>query len=61
MFVIQMKGISEFRPNDDTHKAFGDALRVAERAGVRLLAYDCIVTPDSMDIDKIIKIRTEQI
>lgn len=61
MFVIQMKGIREFRPNDDTHKDFGDALRAAERAGVRLLAYDCIVNPDGMVIDKPIKIRTEQI
>ncbi|EWM54273.1 DNA/RNA nuclease SfsA [Ruminococcus flavefaciens] len=59
LFVIQMKEITEFRPNDITHRAFGDALREAERAGVKLLAYDCNVTPDSMTIDKPIKIRTE--
>lgn len=59
LFVIQMKEIRELRPNDDTHRAFGDALREAEKAGVKLLAYDCIVTPDSMTIDKKIEIRTE--
>lgn len=57
LFVIQMKGIHEFRPNDETHRAFGDALRQAESRGVRLLAMDCIVAPDSIDIDKPIEIK----
>jgi sugar fermentation stimulation protein A len=52
MFVIQMKGVYEFRPNDDTHKEFGDALREAEQNGVHIIAMDCIVTPDSLKIDK---------
>jgi sugar fermentation stimulation protein A len=56
LFVIQMKGIKHFEPNDVTHKAFGDALRNAENKGVRILAYDCIVTPDSIEIDKEVKV-----
>ena len=56
LFVIQMKGILEFRPNDKTHKAFGDALRRASKAGVLILAYDSIVTPESMTIDSPVKI-----
>lgn len=59
LFVVQTKEIRELRPNDATHRAFGDALRLAEREGVKILAYDCIVTPDSMTIDKPIPIRTE--
>ena len=59
LFVVQMKEIRELRPNDATHRAFGDALRLAEREGVKILAYDCIVTPESMTIDKPISIRTE--
>ncbi len=51
LFVIQMKGVTELRPNDRTHKAFGDALRRAAEAGVRILAYDCVVTDNSMEID----------
>jgi sugar fermentation stimulation protein A len=51
-FVIQMKGVTEFRPNDTTHKAFGDALREAKSKGVKILAYDSVVTPDSIEIDR---------
>ena len=61
LFVIQMKEVYEFRPNDITHPEFGDALREAEEAGIKLLAYDCIVTPDSMTIDKPVRIRTEKV
>ncbi len=54
VFVIQMKGIKEFRPNDETHMAFGDALRNAHSRGVKILAFDCNVGIDSADIsDKI--------
>ena len=47
-----MKGISAMMPNDDTHKEFGNALRRAAAAGVHVLAYDCMVTEDSLEIDK---------
>lgn len=57
LFVIQMKGIHSFEPNDETHRDFGDALRNAAKAGVRILARDCIITPDSMTIDKEIQIK----
>jgi sugar fermentation stimulation protein A len=46
-----MKGITAIMPNDDTHKAFGHALRTASSQGVHVLAYDCIVTEDGLDID----------
>ena len=57
LFVIQMKGINNFKPNDDTHKAFGDALRRAAESGVKILAYDCTVTCDEMIIDAPIKVN----
>ena len=57
LFVIQMKGVKEFRPNDDTHPAFGDSLRQAKRAGVRIYAYDCLVTSDTMIIDKPVEVK----
>lgn len=50
-FVIQMKGVRYFTPNTDTHPAFAEALRRAAAAGVRVLAYDCRVTADSIRID----------
>lgn len=52
IFVIQMKGITAMVPNDETHRAFGDALREADQKGVHILAYDCIVTENSLKIDK---------
>ena len=56
LFVIQMKGIHEFHPNDVTHKEFGDALRLAAKSGVKVIAMDCIVTPDSMTVDSPVKV-----
>lgn len=54
LFVVQMQEVSLFRPNRATHPEFADALRAAADAGVRVLAVDCIVTPDSMTIDRFI-------
>ena len=56
VFIIQMKGVTQFRPNDITHKAFGDALRLAHKKGVKILAYDCKVTPDSIEADREVKV-----
>ncbi len=51
LFVIKMKGIRCLRPNDMTHPAFGEALRKAKAAGVKVLAMDCCVTESSVFID----------
>lgn len=56
MFVIQMKGIKYFTPNEDTHKEFADALVKAKAAGVNILAYDCIVTRTGLRMDQPIEI-----
>lgn len=60
LLVIQMKGITRFSPNWHTHAAFGDALLRAKRAGVAILAYDCLVTPDSMTLDRPVELRLER-
>ena len=51
-FVVQMENVRSLSPNDSTHPAFGTALREAADHGVRVLAYDCIVTPDSLTIGR---------
>lgn len=56
-FAIQMADIKDFAPNDDTHPAFGAALRQARAAGVNIAAYSCRVTPESMEIDRSVEIR----
>ncbi len=57
LFVIQMKGVNVFIPNDKTHHAFGDALRKAEKLGVKIFAVDSVVTKDSIKIDEFIKVN----
>lgn len=57
LFVIQMKEIRCFEPNDRIHPAFGAALREAWENGVHILAYDCLVTEDSMVIDRPVPVR----
>ena len=49
-FVVQMKGARVFRPNDRTDPAFGQALRRAAAGGVNVLAVDCRVEPDFLEI-----------
>ena len=50
LFVIQMADVKYLHPNDATDPAFGDALRTAAKNSVTVLAMDCTVTPDSMEI-----------
>ncbi len=56
-FVVQMKGVTRFRPNDATHPAFGQALREAAARGVGVFAYDCRVTPDSLELDAPVRVE----
>ena len=51
-FVIQMENIHTMRPNDETHPAFGDALREAAASGVRVMAWECAVTPERLSITR---------
>ena len=56
LFVIPMKGISAFSPNVERHPAFAEALKRAQEHGVHILAYDCIVTEDALQIDQPISV-----
>lgn len=56
-FLIQMANVTDFAPNDDTHPAFGATLRRAAAAGVRIAAYDCRVTPDSLTVGSPVPVR----
>lgn len=49
-FVIQMDGVSEVRPNIETHPEFGTALAEAKAAGVEVLFLKCHVEPDLLEI-----------
>ncbi|WMI80334.1 DNA/RNA nuclease SfsA [Anaerotignum sp. MB30-C6] len=50
LFVIQMEGTKAFYPHWQRDAAFSEALVKAEKAGVKILAYDCKVTVDSLHL-----------
>ena len=45
-----MDNVKYFTPNIKMHKEFGQALKNAYSKGVNILAYDCDVTLNSLDI-----------
>lgn len=57
IFVIQMKNVSYFEPNSETHKEFADVLRSAKKIGVHVLAVDCEVNKDTIDIKNFVNVR----
>ena len=50
LFVIQMADVKYLRPHDERDPAFGQALREAAENGVTVMAMDCAVDVDSMEI-----------
>ena len=57
LFVIQMENVEYFTPNDLRHKAFGDALREAAKAGVEVWAIDTKVGEDTLKPGKMVEVR----
>ena len=50
IFVVQMEEVTDVSPNYETHPQFGEALAKAEEAGVKILAYNCLVEPDRLEV-----------
>lgn len=57
IFVIQMEDIIKFKPNDQTHPEFGEALRSAKSQGLNILAYDCHVKSDRIKMNNPVSIE----
>ncbi|WP_352420591.1 DNA/RNA nuclease SfsA [Proteiniborus sp.] len=55
-FLIQMKKPDVFRPNWQMDRAFSESVKLAKENGVEILAYDSIVSENSITIDKPVKI-----
>ena len=56
-----MSDVKYIRPHDETDPEFGKALREAAQNGVQVLAMDCAVTPDSMEVrlPVLVKLKVE--
>lgn len=55
-FLIQMKGPKKFRPNWEMDKDFSDSVKFAQENGVEIMAYDSIVTENSIVLDSTVEI-----
>lgn len=55
IFVVQMEGVEEFRPDEERHYDFAQALRNSKKCGVNVLAYQCHVTEDTLYISEPLK------
>ena len=56
IFVIQMKDVLHFEPNIETHKEFAEVLKEAAKKGVNIIAVDCEVKEDSINIRDYVKV-----
>jgi sugar fermentation stimulation protein A len=52
-FVIQMEGIKEVLPNEETHPEFKRAYEEAKAAGVQVYYLCCKVKPDDLIVDSV--------
>ncbi len=57
LFVIQMADVKYLRPHEERDPAFAAALREASENGVRILAVDCAVSPETMDLRLPVPVR----
>ncbi len=55
-FVVAMKGTESFSPNRERHEVFAEALTECKKNGVNVIALDCNVTFDGMEIDREIEV-----
>jgi sugar fermentation stimulation protein A len=57
LFLIQIEDVGYFSPHDEMDKKFGEALRFAKESGVNILAYDCFIKEDAIELKNQIEIR----
>ena len=56
IFVIQMKGVKYFKPNEKMDPDFAKVLKEAKEKGIHIIAYDCLVTNDTIKIDQPVRV-----
>ena len=57
VFVVQLSGAEFMEPNRATHPQFAEAMEKARDAGVHLMAVECSVRENTLDITKEIPIK----
>lgn len=59
-FVVQMKNVRYFMPNEKNHPEFAYQLREAEKEGVKVCAWECNVSPEEIVIRKEVPVVLER-
>lgn len=57
IFVIQMKNVLCFEPNEDHDPIFAKTLRKAQQEGVNIIAVDCFVSDSEMIIEEPVQVK----
>lgn len=57
ILVVQMEKPDYFIPDYPVHREFGEALAHAKKCGVNVLAFDCVVKEESMDLNNPVEVR----
>lgn len=57
IFIIQMKDVNYFTPNSYTHREFADAVKFAQSKGVNILALDCKVEAESIEVSDWVEVK----
>ena len=59
IFVVQMKNVLYFTPNEDHDPVFAKALRNAQHEGVNIVAVDCFVSDTEMIIEDFVEVKLQ--
>ena len=59
IFVVQMKNVMYFTPNEDHDPAFAKVLRQAQQEGVNIVAADCFVSDTEMIIEDFVEVKLQ--
>ena len=57
VFVVQMSNVRYFTSNNKMHPAFGETLVAAKKAGVTIIALDCVVTENTLEIGNSVPVK----
>jgi sugar fermentation stimulation protein A len=57
LFLIQMSGPKVFTPHYEMHEEFAIAVERANSSGVKVLAYDSVVTEDTLSLGRPVEVR----
>lgn len=56
IFIVQRGDVNAFRPGDEYHPEYGEALRKAVQMGVEVYPYSCDISLEEINIGKLLKL-----